>query len=80
MAAVYTQSHSTQTAYTFGGKHPTKVVGSGTNRCIVKVPDPLLREGVARETNVFLGLIILQPEPSQVNINGLKQGVPITGD
>ena len=33
---VYTQSHGTQTTYTFGGKHPTKVVGSGTNRCIVK--------------------------------------------
>ena len=33
---VYTRSRSTQTTYTFGGKHPTKVVGSGTNRCIVK--------------------------------------------
>ena len=34
---VYTWSHSVQTTYRFGGKHPTKVVGSGTNR---KVPDP----------------------------------------
>ena len=33
---VYTRSHSTQTTYTFGGEYPTKVVGSGTNRCIVK--------------------------------------------
>ena len=33
---VYTRSRSTQTTYTFGGKHPTKVLGSGTNRCIVK--------------------------------------------
>ena len=38
---VYMRSRSMQTTYTFGGKHPTKVVGSGTNRCIVKVPDPL---------------------------------------
>ena len=34
--SVYTRSSSTQTTYTFGGKHPTKVVGSGTNHCIVK--------------------------------------------
>ena len=38
---VYTRSHSTQTTYMFGGKHPTKAPhesrGSGTNRCIVHV-------------------------------------------
>ena len=37
---VYMRSHSTQTTYMFGGKHPTKVVGSGTNRCIVKYIRP----------------------------------------
>ena len=38
MAAECTRarSHSTQTTYTLGGKHLTKVVGSGTNCCIVK--------------------------------------------
>ena len=45
--SVYTRSHSTQTTYTFGRKHPTKVVGSGTNR---KVPDPLSGEGVVCKT------------------------------
>ena len=50
---VYTRLHSTQTTYTFGGKHPTKVVGSGTNRCIVKYQTLFfyfLRKGMARET------------------------------
>ena len=63
---VYTRSHSTQTTYTFGGKHPTKVVGSGTNRCIVKY-HPLLREGVARETT-FPTTLLNYPESGGVGI------------
>ena len=74
------RSHSTQTTYTFGGKHLTKVVGSGTNRCIVKYQtlSPCARVWPARlDYTVLLPLLAIK-EAAHVgdkNAKRLARGV-----